>query len=194
MHRLIVTSATYRQSSRADPAAAGRRPRELAALAARTAGGSTARRSATPCSPSRASSTRRWAAPASSPSSPPSSTKLSSKGAAWPVSDHGRGPQPPEPLRLRPAQPPLSLLRGLRPPRHQRELPAPARHHDRPPGAHPPEQPARQRRRAGPWPTASRREAGPDRDAQVDRAYRLVLGRPPDAEERRLAREFLAGR
>ncbi|MBX6311676.1 MAG: DUF1553 domain-containing protein [Isosphaeraceae bacterium] len=35
-------------------------------------------------------------------------------------------------------------------------------------------------------------EVGPDQEARIDRAYRLCLGRPPDAEERRLAREFLA--
>ena len=38
-----------------------------------------------------------------------------------------------------------------------------------------------------------RREAGTDPAAQADRAYRLVFARPPDTEERRLAREFLAG-
>ena len=72
MHRLMVTSATYRQSSR--PTRPPRPPTPRTRSSGGTTGsGSTARRSATPCSPSRASSTSRWAAPASSPSSPPSS-------------------------------------------------------------------------------------------------------------------------
>ena len=37
------------------------------------------------------------------------------------------------------------------------------------------------------------REAGPDDAARVDRAYRLALCRPPRAEERRTALDFLAG-
>ena len=47
MHRLIVTSATYRQSSVADRRPLAGRSRELCSSADRTAGGSTARRSAT---------------------------------------------------------------------------------------------------------------------------------------------------
>jgi hypothetical protein len=37
------------------------------------------------------------------------------------------------------------------------------------------------------------REAGPDRTSRVDRAYRLALGRGPDVAERELALAFLAG-
>ena len=55
MHRLMVTSATYRQSSRADrPPRCSPIPRTSSSAASR-ADASTARRSATPCSPSRVS-------------------------------------------------------------------------------------------------------------------------------------------
>ena len=54
MHRLIVTSATYRQSSRADRGRAGPPIPRTCCSGGRIAGGSTARRSATACSPSRA--------------------------------------------------------------------------------------------------------------------------------------------
>jgi hypothetical protein len=36
------------------------------------------------------------------------------------------------------------------------------------------------------------REAGPGAGKQVDRAYRIALGRPPDAVEARIGRESLA--
>jgi hypothetical protein len=35
------------------------------------------------------------------------------------------------------------------------------------------------------------REAGPDRGAQVERAYQLLFARPPGREERGLADDFL---
>jgi hypothetical protein len=37
-----------------------------------------------------------------------------------------------------------------------------------------------------------KREAGPQPDAQIERVYRLLFARPPDAKEKRLALEFLA--
>jgi hypothetical protein len=37
-----------------------------------------------------------------------------------------------------------------------------------------------------------KRETGPGRDSQVDRVYRLLFARPPDAEEKHLAASFLA--
>ena len=54
MHRLIVLSATYRMSTRPDPARRGGRPGEPPAAGGSTAAGSRPRRSATPCSPSAA--------------------------------------------------------------------------------------------------------------------------------------------
>ncbi len=93
MHRLMVTSATYRQSSRRRPGRARPPTPRTRCSGGTPASGSTARRSATPCSPSRAGSTRRSAGPCVFPELPAELTKLSSKGAAWPVSDRGRGPR-----------------------------------------------------------------------------------------------------
>ena len=96
LHRLMVTSATYRQSStfRARRAAEAD-PDNTPVQPDVTAGGSRAKRCATPCWPSRASSTDAWAVRASSQPAPGWR-----RGRLDPV-DVGRRPEPPERLRLR---------------------------------------------------------------------------------------------
>ena len=124
------------------PASVGRRSRRsprpirtTCSSAGRTGDGSTARRSATPCSSVSGSLNPAMKGPSVFPELPSELSKLSSKGAVWPVSAPARRPQPPQPLCLRPAQPALSLLRGVRSPGHECELPAPAGDDDRPAGA-----------------------------------------------------------
>ena len=41
------------------------------------------------------------------------------------------------------------------------------------------------------WRSGSKLKPGPDRRKQVDLAYRLVAGRPPNAKEMQVALEFL---
>ena len=125
MHRLMVTSATYRQSSR--PSRRGGRADPENALAwpvppARLDG--EAIRDALLAVSGQLNPT--LGGPCVFPELPAELTKLSSKGAVWPVSDRAEDRDAAEPLRLRPAEPALPVLRGVRPPRHQRELPAPA--------------------------------------------------------------------
>ena len=186
MHRLIVTSATYRQSSRprspaereADPEnrwLSGQNRRRLDGEAIRDALLAASGR----LNPA-------LGGPGVFPPLPPELTKLSSKGAIWPVSAAGRGPGPPEPVRLRPAQPALSVLRGLRPARHERELPEAARHHDRAAGAQPAQQPALFRR--GPCPGRAGRARGRPGHRCEGRARLPPDARPPARCEEKAAR------
>jgi hypothetical protein len=190
MHRLIVTSATYRQSSRTSEDEAKADPDNLLLWhhARRRLDGEAIRDALLAVS-GRLNPV--MGGPSVFPELPAELTKLSSKGKAWPVS-----PDPADRVRRslyvftrrnlrypffeafdRPdtnascprravttiAPQALSLLNGKLALDSSRAL-------------------------------AERvaREAGPEPAARIDRAYRLALGRSPDAVERRLAESFLA--
>jgi hypothetical protein len=190
MHRLIVSSATYRQSSRGNPATLAADPENslLGRQNRQRLDGEAIRDALLAVSgvlnPS-------MEGPCIFPELPVELTRLTTKGVAWPVSDHARD-------RNR-----RSLYvftrRNLRYPffeafdRPDTNVSCPSRAvttiapqaltllnsrlaHDAAQGLA----------------ARVRREAGTDPAARADRAYRLVFARPPDAEERRLAREFLA--
>ena len=103
----------------------------------------------------------------------------------------GRGPQSPQPLRLHPAQPPLPVLRVVRPPRYQCELPPPTGDHDRPPGPQPSEQPPLVRRPRPPSPPAP--NARPAGTCRSRRACLPSHPRPPSRRRRAEARPRLPG-
>jgi hypothetical protein len=189
MHRLIVTSATYRQTSR--PTSAGNADREnpwLARQTRRRLDGEAIRDALLAVS---GRLDPALGGPGVFPPLPPELTRLSSKGAIWPVSarvaDHHRRslyvfvrrnlrypffeafdrPDTNASCPQRPvttiAPQALSLLNSALSADAARELAARAR-----------------------------REAGADTEAQVRRAYLLALGRRPDPPEQALARAFLA--
>ena len=64
------------------------------------------------------------------------------------------------------------------------DRPAPGRHHDAAPGPGAAEQRPDRSAWPTPSPTACAARRAPDAGRQVDRAYRLAFGRPPDADER----------
>jgi hypothetical protein len=190
MHRLIVTSATYRQSSRGNSATLAADPENslLGRQNRQRLDGEAIRDALLAVSGALNPSME---GPCVFPELPAELAKLSNKGVAWPVSDHARD-------RNR-----RSLYvftrRNLRYPffeafdRPDTNVSCPSRAvttiapqaltllnsrlaHDAAQGLA----------------ARVRREAGTDPSAQIDRAYRLVFGRPPDAEERNLARAFLA--
>jgi hypothetical protein len=191
MHRLIVTSSAYRQSSRPRTAAEGEADPEnrwLSGQNRRRLDGEAIRDALL------AASGRLNPAPGGPgvfPPLPPELTKLSSKGAIWPVSpsvaDQDRrslyvfvrrnlrypffeafdrpdtnASCPKRPITTIAPQA-LSLLNSFLSTEGARALGA-----------------------------RVEREAGQNTDARVDRAYLLTLGRRPDGEERAMARDFLA--
>jgi hypothetical protein len=190
MHRLMVTSAAYRQSSRHNEAAAAVDPGNalLWRQSRRRLDGEAIRDAVLAVS---GRLNRRMGGPGVFPELPPELSKLSSRGAAWPVSadpvDRDRRslyvfvrrnlrypffeafdrPDPNASCPRRPvttiAPQALSLLNGRLSAQAARDLAA-----------------------------RIATEAGPDRSAQIDTAYRLTLGRPPDADERRLANDFVS--
>jgi hypothetical protein len=189
MHRLMVTSATYRQSSRANPAGQAADPENtlLWHHARRRLDGEAIRDALLAVS---GQLNPAMGGPCVFPELPAELARLSSKGAAWPVSDHARDRQRRSLY--------VFVRRNLRYPFFEA--------FDRPDtNASCPRravttiapqaltllnsQLASDAARA----LAARvaREAGPDPDAQIDRAYRLALARPPDPDEHHLARAFL---
>ncbi len=193
MHRLIVTSAAYRQSSRprspadheADP-----ENRWLSGQNRRRLDGESIRDALL------AASDRLNPAlggPGVFPPLPPELTKLSSKGAIWPVSPRV------EDRSRRSLY--VFVRRNLRYPFFEA--------FDRPDtNASCPKRPVTtiapqalsllnsplSSEAAHALAARAEREAGRDIDAKVERAYLLTLGRRPDAEEKTLARGFLSAR
>ncbi len=189
MHRLIVSSATYRQSSRpsANPAddpdnllLARQNRRRLDGEAIRDAMLSAAGR----LNPA-------LGGPAVFPPLPPELTKLSSKGAIWPVSARV------EDQNRRSLY--IFVRRNLRFPFFEA--------FDRPDtNASCPKRPVTtiapqalsllnsplSSEAAHALATRVGREASPNSDARIERAYLITLGRQPDAAERALARDFLS--
>ena len=189
IHRLIVTSATYRQSSRFDARADAMDPDNLLLWRhrRRRLDGEAIRDAILSAS---GQLNRRLGGPCIFPELPEELTHLSSKGDVWPVSEdpsdrHRRSlyvftrrnlrfpffeafDRPDTnascPVRASTTIAPqaLSLLNGRLPNDAARALAA---------------------RIAD--------EAGPDRDDRIDLAYRLTLGRSPDDQERGLARAYL---
>jgi hypothetical protein len=191
MHRLIVTSAAYRQSSRGNKAAAAADPDNLLLWRQnrQRLDGEAIRDSLLAVS---GQLNPEMAGTCIFPKLPDELAKLTTKGIAWPVSDHARDrnrrslyvfvrrnlrypffeafdrPDTNTSCPLRPvttiAPQALTLLNS--------DLA-----HD------------------AAVALASRvaREAGPQRDAQIERVYHLLFARPPDAEEKRLGLAFLAG-
>jgi len=189
MHRLMVTSATYRQTSLARPAGQAADPdnmllwrqarRRLDGEAIRDALLAVAGRLVL-----------KQGGPPVFPELPAELARLSSKGAVWPVS--------PDPADRDRRSLYVFIRRNLRYPFFEA--------FDRPDtNASCPRRAVTTiapqaltllngqiaRDSAGALADRVRREAGLGLDDQVDRAYRLALGRPPDARERRLAGDFL---
>ena len=185
MHRLMVTSATYRQSIAARPGRRSRPTPRTPCSGGRPAGGSTARRSATPCSPSRADSNPRAGRPVRLPRAARRADQLSSKGAIWPVSPRA------EDRNRRSLY--VFVRRNLRYPFFE-AFDRPDTNASCPRRAVTTIAPqaltllnSRLARDAGRGPGRPRRAArpGPSRDARIDRAYRLALR--PRARRRRSA-------
>jgi hypothetical protein len=189
MHRLMLTSATYRQSSRPNRAAGSADPENLLlGCQRRQRLDGEAIRDALLAVSGRLNPA--MGGPCVFPELPAELTKLSSKGAVWPVSpkaeDRARRslyvfirrnlrypffeafdrPDTNASCPRRPATTiapqALSLLNGKL--AHDAAIALAAR---------------------------IRREAGPCTDDRIDRAYRICLGRRPSLDERRLARQFL---
>ena len=134
MHRLIVTSATYRQASVARPAIVAADPDNLllGRQNRRRLDGEAIRDALLAVSGSLNPAMK---GPSVFPELPSELSKLSSKGAVWPVSARARRPESTQPLCVHSAQPAISVLRGVRSPGHECELPAPAGDDDRATGA-----------------------------------------------------------
>jgi hypothetical protein len=189
MHRLMVNSATYRQSSRANPAAMAADPDNtlLWRHDRQRLDGEAIRDSLLAVS---GQLNPAMGGPCIFPELPAELSKLSGKGVAWPVSDHAAD------RRRRSLY--VFVRRNLRYPFFE-AFDRPDTNASCPSRAVTTIAPqaltllnsqlASDAARA--LADRVRREAGPDRGAQVERAYRLVLARPPDREERRLAEAFL---
>jgi hypothetical protein len=193
IHRLIVTSATYRQSSRPRPAAAREADpenRRLSGQNRRRLDGETIRDALLAASGRLNPS---LGGPGVFPPLPPELTKLSSKGAIWPVSP-GIADQDRRSLYV-------FVRRNLRYPFFEA--------FDRPDtNASCPKRPVTtiapqalsllnsrlSSEAARALAARAEREAGPDPDERIRRAYLLTLGRRPDAEETAMARQFLSTR
>ena len=158
---------------------------------ARIAAGSTASPSATPCSPPPGQLNPALGGPGVFPPLPPELTKLSSKGAIWPVSARA------EDRNRRSLY--VFIRRNLRYPFFES--------FDRPDtNASCPRRPVTtiapqalsllnsplSSQAAVALAARTEREAGGDLPARVERGYLLTLGRRPDADEQRLAHDFLA--
>ena len=178
MHRLIVTSAAYRQSSRLDPKRPRTRRRRPPALAegpdaARGRDGS--RRDARGLGQS---STRSWAARASATRK--SSRPRARRPCCMRRSTRDAGARPPDPFPRLGSRRPKPVARRLRLPRSVDHR-APPRRHD-----HAASGPLADEQRPGP-PSVRRlrrtvrARGGPDAGRQVERAYRLAFGAWPRA-------------
>jgi Protein of unknown function (DUF1553)/Protein of unknown function (DUF1549) len=189
MHRLILTGAAYRQSSRTYPAGLAADPENslLWRYNRQRLDGESIRDSLLAVS---GRLNPEMGGPCIFPELPAELAKLSNKGVAWPVSDHARD-------RNRRSLY-VFIRRNLRYPFFEA--------FDRPDtNASCPRRPVTTiapqaltllnshlaSDAAVALAARLKREAGPDREAQVERAYLLVFARSPDAEERRIAREFL---
>ncbi len=189
MHRLILTSATYRQSSRSNLASQTADPENtlLWRHNRQRLDGESIRDALLAVA---GQLNPEMGGPCVFPELPAELTKLSNKGVAWPVSDHARD-------RNRRSLY-VFIRRNLRYPFFEA--------FDRPDtNASCPRRPVTTiapqaltllnshlaSDAAQALAARLKREAGADREAQVERAYLLVFARSPDAEERRLAREFL---
>lgn len=189
MHRLMVTSATYRQGSRIDAASRKIDPDNalVSHQSRRRLEGETLRDSMLACS-GRLNPT--LGGPCIFPELPRELTKLSGKGAIWPVS-------PRESDRDRRSLY-VFLRRNLRFPLFE-AFDKPDTNASCPKRAVTTIAPQAlsllngtlANRCAGSLAAKVEREAGLDVASRVDRAYRLALGRPPDAGEARLASEYL---
>jgi hypothetical protein len=190
MHRLMVTSASYRQSSRGNPAARAADPENTLYWhhARQRLDGEAIRDALLTVS---GQINLEMGGPCVFPELPAELAKLSSKGVAWPVSDHARD-------RNRRSLY-VFIRRNLRYPFFEA--------FDRPDtNASCPRRPVTtiapqaltllNSRLANDSALALAkrvaRESGPDLATQVERAYLIVLARGPVAEERRLAKTFLA--
>ena len=189
MHRLIVTSAVYRQSS-LSPRTRGSDPenRLLAHQNRRRLDGEAIRDALLAVSDQLS---LKFGGPGVFPPLPPELTKLSSKGEVWPVS------RSLDDQRRRSLY--VFVRRNLRYPFFEA--------FDRPDtNASCPRRPVTtiapqalsllnsplSAEAAHALADRTRREAGADLERRIDHAYLLALGRRPDATERALARDFLA--
>jgi uncharacterized protein DUF1553/uncharacterized protein DUF1549 len=191
MHRLIVTSATYRQSSKPTAARNADPENLLLARQNRRRLDGEAIRDALLAAAGRLNPA--LGGPAVFPPLPPELTKLSSKGAIWPVSvevaDQNRRSLY------------IFVRRNLRFPFFEA--------FDRPDtNASCPKRPVTtiapqalsllnsplSSEAAHALAARAEREAGPSLDARIERAYLITLGRRPEDAERALARGFLSAR
>ena len=184
---MMVLSSAYRMTQAARRAGRAARPAEPCCCTGCTSGGSRPRRSATPCWPSPAGSTRRCSARACRHLTP----FMDGRGRpepAGPLDGDGRRSHLPE----RPPQLPQPDVPGLR-------LPGPVLH-DGPPA---------RLERPGPGPdllndpfVLSWPASGPRRCSRrpgttgerIDRLYEAAFGRPPTAEEAAECLDFLRSR
>ena len=192
MHRLMVTSAAYRQSARANSAALAADPENsLVWRRSRQRLDGEALRDALLAVSGRLNPA--LGGPPVFPELPAELTKLSNKGAVWPVSTR------PEERDRRSLY--VFVRRNLRYPFFEA--------FDRPdtnascprravttiaPQALTLLNSALANEAARGLAERIEREVGPSRDAQISRAYGLAFGRAPDATERRFARDFLERR
>jgi len=190
LHRLIVTSAAYRQAAQRNPDALVADPEgTLLWRQSRRRLDGEALRDALLAVSGRLEPA--MGGPGVFPELPAELTKLSGKGAAWPVS--------PDPADRRRRSLYIFVRRNLRYPFFEA--------FDRPdtnascprravttiaPQALTLLNSRLARDSAAAFADRLRREAGPDPGARVRRAYRLAFAREPDARERRLALDFLA--
>ena len=189
IHRRIVTSATYRQSSRFDPDADAIDPDNLLLWRQRRRrlDGEAIRDAILAAS---GQLNRRLGGPCIFPELPDELTLLSSKGAIWPVSED------PSDRNRRSLY--VFTRRNLRFPFFE-AFDRPDTNASCPVRASTTIAPQALSLLNGRLPNDAARdladriaaEAGPDRDARIDLAYRLTFGRSPDIEERGMAREFL---
>ena len=191
MHRLIVTSATYRQSSRPRSPAECEADPENRWLSAPES--PPARRRGDPRRPARGlgpaepgpGRARRLPAPA------PRADEALEQGGDLARFGPGRGPNRRSLYVFVRRNLRYPFFEAFDRPDTNASCPQAARHHDRAAGTEPAQQPALVR--SGPALAArAEREAGWSIDARVERAYLLTLGRRPDETERALARDFLS--
>ncbi|HWE34988.1 MAG TPA: DUF1549 and DUF1553 domain-containing protein [Isosphaeraceae bacterium] len=192
MHRLMVTSSTYRQSTRFDPLAAAKDPEDaLLWRQGRRRLDGEAIRDALLAVAGRLNP--EMGGPGVFPELPAELTKLSSKGAVWPVSPRA------EDRDRRSLY--VFVRRNLRYPFFE-AFDRPDTNASCPRRAVTTIAPQALSLLNGDLSRSCARSfaarvadaAGPDPDARIALAYRLALGRPPDAPELTLARAFLADR
>jgi hypothetical protein len=189
MHRLLVTSSSYRQSSRAEPSTGAEDPENhlFGRQNRRRLDGETIRDALLAVS---GQLNPELGGPCVFPELPPELTKLSSKGKIWPVSRR------PEDRNRRSLY--VFVRRNLRYPFFE-AFDRPDTNASCPRRAVTTIAPQALTLLNGKLAYESARglarrvarEAGTDADRQVDRAYRLTLGRSPSGTESTLARRFL---